>query len=71
MMANYTMEIRQMIDEPLIGLFTFNYDFYSDDKETKKEFERLFIEHYYFREIGFETPERFKMKLKGKLDVLI
>ena len=71
MMANYTMEIRQMIDEPLIGLFTFNYDFYTDDKNTRKEFERLFIEHYYFREIGFETPERFKMKLKAKLDLIM
>ena len=70
-MANYTMEIRQMIDEPLIGLFTFSYDFYTDDKESKKEFERLFIEHYYFREIGFETPERFKMKLKAKLDLMM
>lgn len=70
-MANYTMEIRQMIDEPLIGLFTFSYDFYTNDKESKKEFERLFIEHYYFREIGFETPERFKMKLKGRLDLIM
>lgn len=70
-MANYTMEIRQMIDEPLIGLFTFTYDFYTDDKESKKEFERLFIEHYYFREIGFETPERFKVKLKAKLDLIM
>ena len=70
-MANYTMEIRQMVDEPLIGLFTFNYDFYSDDKESKKEFERLFTEYYYFREIGFETPERFKMKLKAKLDLIM
>ena len=70
-MANYTMELRQMIDEPLIGLFTFSYDFYTDDKESKKEFERLFIEHYYFREIGYETPERFKMKLKAKLDLIM
>ena len=70
-MANYTMEIRQMVDEPLIGLFTFNYDFYSDDKESKKEFERLFTEYYYFREIGFETPERFKVKLKAKLDIIM
>ena len=70
-MSNYTMEIRQMVDEPLIGLFTFDYDFYSDDKESKKEFERLFTEYYYFREIGFETPERFKMKLKAKLDLIM
>ena len=70
-MANYTMEIRQMVDEPLIGLFTFDYDFYGDDKESKKEFERLFTEYYYFREIGFETPERFKLKLQAKLNVIM
>ena len=68
-MANYTMEIRQMIDNPLIGLFTFDYDFYGNDEE-KQHFEKLFIQHYYFHEIGFETPERFKHQLKAKLDLI-
>ena len=70
-MANYTLEIRQMIDNPLIGLFTFDYDFYSDNPKDKEEFEKLFIQWYYFREIGFETPERFKKKLQGKLNVIM
>ena len=70
-MANYTLEIRQMIDNPLIGLFTFDYDFYSDNPKDKEEFEKLFTEWYYFREIGFETPERFKMKLQAKLNVIM
>lgn len=70
-MANYTLEIRQMIDNPLIGLFTFDYDFYSDNPKDKEEFEKLFTEWYYFREIGFETPERFKKKLQAKLNVIM
>ena len=70
-MANYTLEIRQMIDNPLIGLFTFDYDFYSDNPKDKEEFEKLFIQWYYFKEIGFETPERFKMKLQAKLNVIM
>lgn len=70
-MANFTLEIRQMIDNPLIGLFTFDYDFYSDNPKDKEEFEKLFIQWYYFREIGFETPERFKMKLQAKLNVIM
>lgn len=70
-MANYTMEIRQMIDNPLIGLFTFDYDFYSDNPKDKEEFEKLFAQWYYFREIGFETPERFKLKLKSKLNIIM
>ena len=70
-MANYTTEIRQMIDNPLIGLFTFEYNFYSDNPEDKAEFEKLFTQWYYFREIGFETPERFKLKLQAKLNVIM
>ena len=70
-MANYTMEIRQMIDNPLIGLFTFDYDFYSDNPKDKEEFEKLFTQWYYFREIGFETPEHFKMKLQAKLNIIM
>ena len=70
-MANYTMEIRQLIDNPLIGLFTFDYDFYSDNPKDKEEFEKLFAQWYYFREIGFETPEHFKMKLQAKLNVIM
>ena len=65
------MEIRQLIDNPLIGLFTFDYDFYSDNPKDKEEFEKLFAQWYYFREIGFETPEHFKMKLQAKLNVMM
>ena len=71
MVANYTMEIRQMIDNSLIGLFTFDYDFYSDNPKDKEEFEKLFVQWYYFREIGFETPEHFKLKLQAKLNMIM
>ena len=70
-MANYTMEIRQMIDNPLIGLFTFDYDFYSDNIQDKEEFEKLFSQWYYYREIGFETPEHFKVRLQSKLNLIM
>ena len=70
-MANYTMEIRQMIDNPLIGLFTFDYDFYSDNIQDKEEFEKLFSQWYYYREIGFETPEHFKIRLQSKLNLIM
>ena len=71
-MANYTMEIRELMNEPLInGVFTFDYPFYSDNPLDKEEFENLFIDYFYFREIGFETPDRFKMKLKAKLEVIM
>ena len=70
-MANYTMEIREMMNNPLVrGVFTFTYDFYGDEQE-KAEFEKLFIQYYYLSEIGFETPERFKLKLQAKLNVIM
>ena len=71
-MANYTMEIREMMNHPMInGVFTFDYPFYNDNLEDKKEFEELFVKHFYFREIGFETPQRFKMKLESKLRMVM
>ena len=71
-MANYTMEIRELMNEPLInGIFTFDYPFYSDNPLDKEEFENLFIDYFYFREIGFETPDRFKMKLKAELELIM
>ena len=71
-MANFTTEIREMVNHPLInGVFTFDYEFYSDNIQDKETFEKLFISHFYFREIGFETPERFKMKLQSKLNLIM
>ena len=71
-MANYTMEIREMINNPVInGVFTFDYPFYNDNVDDKKEFEELFEKYFYFREIGFETPDRFKMKLESKLKLIM
>ena len=71
-MANFTMEVREMMNHPLIsGVFTFDYEFYSDNVQDKETFEKLFVSHFYFREIGFETPERFKMKLQAKLNLIM
>lgn len=66
MMANYTMELHELVNNPLINVFDFDYPFYEND-ELKQAFEQKFIEHYYFYEIGFETPERFKHHLKSQL----
>ena len=80
-MAMYTMELRNYIekfsqyDENLtiderieIGrekLFDFDYPFYSEN--YKKQFETNFINEFYMREIGFETEELFKMRLRNWL----
>ena len=68
-MANYTIELRQVINGNFPDIFGFDYPFYTDDKEIKKEFEELFINRFYFHEIGAETFDRWQHMLKVKLSV--
>ena len=74
-MSNYTIELRFLDNPPFNKLFDFKYDYYMKDlvseeiyNQKKKEFEIKFIETYYFDEIGYTTPDRFKQRLKNYLD---
>ena len=68
MMANYTMTIAEMMNNGLTqNIFPTTYDFYLDDPQARKTFEDKFIKHYYYREIGFETPFMFIQKLESHL----
>ena len=74
-MSNYTIELRFLENPPFNKLFDFEYVYYmkglvSDEvyNQKKKEFENKFIETYYFDEIGYTTPDRFKQRLKNYLD---
>ena len=75
-MSNYTIELRFLNNPPMSKLFDFQYDYYmkglvSDEvyEQKKKEFENKFLEFYYFDEIGYKTPDRFKQRLKNYLDM--
>ena len=75
-MSNYTIELRFLENPPMTELFDFEYDYYMKDlvpeevyQQKKKEFENKFIEFYYFDEIGYKTPDRFKQRLKNYLDM--
>ena len=75
-MSNYTIELRFLENPPMTKLFDFSYDYYmkglvSDEvyEQKKKEFELKFLEFYYFDEIGYKTPDRFKQRLKNYLDM--
>ena len=75
-MSNYTIELRFLENPPITKLFDFEYDYYmkglvSDEvyEKKKKEFENKFLEFYYFDEIGYKTPDRFKQRLKNYLDM--
>ena len=75
-MSNYSIELRFLNNPPMTTLFDFSYDYYMKDlvpeevyNQKKKEFENKFLEFYYFDEIGYKTPDRFKQRLKNYLDM--
>ena len=70
-MASYSMELWEMVDNPLTPIFNFDYDFYCDDLEVKKKFEEKFIDHYWLHEIGCETPARWNQMLKSRLNLIM
>lgn len=67
-MSRYTLELRQLIETEGFELFDFQYNFF--DENLKQDFQNLFIDYFYFREIGFETIGRFKKELKTKLNLI-
>ena len=75
-MSNYTIELRFLNNPPMTTLFDFDYNYYMKDlvpeevyNQKKKEFENKFLEFYYFDEIGYKIPDRFKQRLKNYLDM--
>ena len=75
-MGNYTIELRFLNNPPMSKLFDFQYNYYMKGlvshevyKQKKKAFENKFLEFYYFDEIGYKTPDRFKQRLKNYLDM--
>ena len=67
-MSRYTLELRYIVESDNMKLFDFEYNFF--DEELKTDFEKLFIDYFYFREIGFETIGRFKKELQTKLNLI-
>ena len=62
------MTIAEMINNGLTqNIFPTTYDFYLDDSQARKTFEDKFIKHYYYREIGFDSPFMFIQKLESHL----
>ena len=64
-MSKYTAELRTIIDNNF-DIFDFTYTRSSESQAivSDEKLQQGFIDRYYFREVGFETLERFKHKLK-------
>ena len=65
-MSKYTIEINQLVNDLDFKLFDFEYNLY--DNELKSAFEKKFIDHFYFYEIGLTPIARFKKALQIKLN---
>ena len=70
MMSKYTIELRD-IENCICYLFPKGFPFYTDSEEMRLNFIQKFYDEYMFREIGFETVERFKRSLLGKLNKIM
>ena len=70
-MANYSLQICEMVDNPLTPVFGFDYEFYCGDNEIKKKFEQKFINHYFFHEIGCEAYGRWNHQLMTRLNTIM
>lgn len=64
-MSNYTAELRTIVNNDF-DIFDFEYTRKPEAQAivSDEALEQGFIDRFYFREVGFETLERFKHKLK-------
>ena len=66
-MAEYTIELKDVVAAGH-NIFDFRYPFYDESKRAA--FEETFIRHFFFREIGVPTVDRFKVNLADKMNVV-
>lgn len=60
-----TLELREIVENGT-NIWGFDYPSYYKDEE-KAAFERKVIDHYYTRQIGFETVGRFLQKFRTRI----
>lgn len=70
MWNKYTIELRTLLEDEAFEVFSFDYDFYTDDPKIRAKFEQKFKDHYLFDEICCETVARWKHMLKSKLNMM-
>lgn len=62
-------QIKSVIEKSKPYIFDFDYPIF--DENYRPYFESMFLKHYYFREIGFDTPARFKLELDDTLNTIM
>ena len=67
-MSRYTIELRYLIEGNYdLGL----KDYPIFDESYREQLNNKIIQHYYFREIGFETEALFKNRLNQKMNEIM
>lgn len=64
-MSNYTIMLRHIIENGVKDIGLNDYPIY--DESHREELNQKIINHFFFREIGFETFGVFKFKLRAKM----
>lgn len=67
-MSKYTTELRYLVDQGFDFQLT-EYPLF--DESYRATLNKKILDHYRFREIGFETPGRFRHQLKTKLNEIM
>ena len=67
-MAEYTIELRELISRGYKLALT---DYPIFDENYRHYLNQKIIDHYYFREIGQETPDRFNFCLRRKMNEIM
>lgn len=62
--SHQTIELHKLINEHFV-LFDFDYPIWSES--AREELEMKILNHYAFREIGFESPAKFKHYFKTRM----
>lgn len=64
--SQVTITVRELCENGFI-FFDTNDKYPIWDEKHRADLEKKIIDHYYFRQIGFETPGRFKFELNKKM----
>jgi len=68
-LSNYTTELRYIIESTSVDIGLQDYPIF--EEEYRELLNKKIIDHYYFSEIGFETPERFIFELNKKMSEIM
>ncbi len=70
MWNKYTIELRTLLEDEVFEVFSFDYDFYTDDPKIRAKFEQKFKDHYLFDEIccSYNHVTKFDFKF-GNSDI--